>query len=421
MKHPVNSAKQKGLPKGEKPFGGVQGQRPCRESPERAAPSLAGSGAAPQRGPRILFFSGGTALRELSRELVRYTHNSVHLVTPFDSGGSSAKLREAFGMPAVGDLRNRLMALADRTAHPRVYDLFAYRLPKDLGAVELLERLCAMREGRDPLVAAVPEGMRRIICEHLGFFWEAMRGTDFDLRGASVGNLVLAGGFLRAGREIDPVLELFSGLVKARGVVWPVSTKDLTLVAELEDGTLLAGQHLVTGKECGPIRQPVRRVYLSRSQRDTREATVEAQGRVRELIGSADLICYPMGSFYSSVVANVLVKGVGDAIARAKCGKVFVPNPAGDPEQLGMSLGESVRVLLEYLRASCVTPRPVEALLDAVLVDRRCPYPQPLGLDEVEALGVKVIETDLGYAQNDASFDGRALARVLVSMGDGGL
>ena len=152
-----------------------------------------------------------------------------------------------------------------------------------------------------------------------------------------------------------------------------------------------------------------------------REVTVEAQGRVRELIGSADLICYPMGSFYSSVVANVLVKGVGDAVAQAKCGKIFVPNPAGDPEQLGMGLGKSVAALVEYLRRSCVTPRPVAALLNAVVVDRRYPYPEPLGLDEVEALGVKVIEADLGHAQNLASFDGRALARVLVSMGNGGL
>ncbi|MGE4294032.1 MAG: 2-phospho-L-lactate transferase CofD family protein, partial [Desulfovibrio sp.] len=67
----------------------------------------------PALGPRVLFFSGGTALRDTSAELVRYTHNSVHIITPFDSGGSSAILRKAFDMPAVGDIRNRLMALAD--------------------------------------------------------------------------------------------------------------------------------------------------------------------------------------------------------------------------------------------------------------------------------------------------------------------
>ena len=50
---------------------------------------------APELGPRVLFFSGGTALRDTSRKLVGYTHNSIHLITPFDSGGSSAHLRRA--------------------------------------------------------------------------------------------------------------------------------------------------------------------------------------------------------------------------------------------------------------------------------------------------------------------------------------
>ena len=68
---------------------------------------------AAEAGPAILFFSGGTALRGLSRHLLRHTRNSIHLSTPFDSGGSSASIRKAFHMPAVGDLRNRLVALAD--------------------------------------------------------------------------------------------------------------------------------------------------------------------------------------------------------------------------------------------------------------------------------------------------------------------
>src|SRR6056297_2095826 len=87
----------------------------------------------PELGPRILFFSGGTALRELSQEIIHYTHNTTHIITPFDSGGSSAVIRKAFGMPAVGDLRNRLMALADKSVHgnPAIFDLFTHRLPAD--------------------------------------------------------------------------------------------------------------------------------------------------------------------------------------------------------------------------------------------------------------------------------------------------
>ena len=94
-------------------------------------------------GPRPLFFSGGTALRRLSQELVHYTHNSVHIITPFDSGGSSAKLRRAFHMPAVGDLRNRLLALADRSpsGDPAMCRLAASRFPATGDAERLLRSL----------------------------------------------------------------------------------------------------------------------------------------------------------------------------------------------------------------------------------------------------------------------------------------
>ena len=92
----------------------------------RDANRIARCRRAPEHGPKILFFSGGSALRSTARELKRLTHNSVHLMTPFDSGGSSARLREAFDMLAVGDVRNRLMALADEGARgsPEIFELF---------------------------------------------------------------------------------------------------------------------------------------------------------------------------------------------------------------------------------------------------------------------------------------------------------
>lgn len=61
----------------------------------------------PEYGPKILFFSGGSALRDVSSVLKNYTHHSIHLITPFDSGGSTAEIRKAYKIPAVGDLRNR--------------------------------------------------------------------------------------------------------------------------------------------------------------------------------------------------------------------------------------------------------------------------------------------------------------------------
>jgi len=372
---------------------------------------------APELGPRVLFFSGGTALRDLSRELVNYTHNSVHLLTPFDSGGSSAKLRQTFNMLAVGDLRYRLMALADRSlqGNHQIYALFAHRLPDDLGQEELRTILDGMIKGHNPLVAAVPDPMRKIIRSHLKYFRKTMRGTDFDLRGASIGNLILAGGFFNYNRQIDPVIYMFTMLVKARGTVRPIVNKDLTLVTELADGTLLAGQHLLTGKETNPIEQPVKRVYLCADQDDLRPVEVELRRKVKDLIRSAELICYPIGSFYSSLVANLLPKGVGDAIAKAQCPKVFVPNPVGDPEQYGLPLGQSVLRLLEYLHASCTKPRNTESLLNFVLLDKGMNYQSPLGVELIEALGIKVIEAELSNPVKPPFFDERSLIDHILS------
>ena len=66
---------------------------------------------APELGPRLTILSGGTAFNDTARVLKHLTHHSAHLLTPFDSGGSSAILRTSFDMPAVGDLRSRIMAL----------------------------------------------------------------------------------------------------------------------------------------------------------------------------------------------------------------------------------------------------------------------------------------------------------------------
>ena len=70
---------------------------------------------APELGPRLTILSGGTGFNDTTRFLKHLTHRSTHLLTPFDSGGSSAILRTSFDMPAVGDLRSRIMALADES------------------------------------------------------------------------------------------------------------------------------------------------------------------------------------------------------------------------------------------------------------------------------------------------------------------
>ena len=372
----------------------------------------------PELGPRILFFSGGTALNATSRVIKRYTHNSIHLVTPFDSGGSSAKLRQAFSMPSIGDLRSRLIALADEniTGLPEVYQLFTYRFPDDQPASELLALLDLMIRGKEPLVAAISNPMRRLIRTQLGYFRESMP-DDFDLRGASTGNLILAGGYLNNHKHLDPIIFLFSKLVNVLGTVRAVVNDDLHLAAELEDGSCVTSQHRLTGKEVAPLQSPVSRLFLSRRADKPLAAKAEIRKKNRRLIQQAELICYPPGSFYTSLVANLLPTGVGSAIAGADCPKVFIPNLGQDPEQIGMTLDSSVLTLLDYLRADNKDTCPNGKLLNFVLIDsKRGKYPSSLSAPLMQELGIRVIDTRLISKQSEPYYDAELLASTLLSL-----
>ena len=302
---------------------------------------IARAKASPNLGPRLLFFSGGSALNAISRQLKLYTHNSAHLVTPFDSGGSSQVLREAFDMPAVGDLRSRLMALADETelGQPEIFALFSHRFPKTGQPHALQAEFEAMRTGEHALLNAVSQPMRSLILRQLNNFAD-QRSTDFDFRNASVGNLILAGGYFQNDRALEPVLFVMSKMVAVLGTVRAVVDTNLHIGAELEDGTIIIGQRALTGKEVPPLKQPIRRLFLCDDRRELGPEQIELPMRNRLLIERADLICYPPGSFYSSVLANLLPKGVGESIARRVVPKVYVPSIGRDPECIGMNLAD---------------------------------------------------------------------------------
>ncbi|MET0015429.1 MAG: GAK system CofD-like protein [Sedimenticola sp.] len=372
----------------------------------------------PELGPRILFFSGGSALNGLCKTLKNYTHNSTHLVTSFDSGGSSAELRQAFGMPSIGDLRSRLMALADETVlgHPEVYELFTYRFSKARSNKELRARLEEMALGNVDLVSAITNPMRRLICNQLGYFMDSMP-ESFDLRGASIGNLILAGGYLNNHQHLDPIIFLFSKLVNVQGTVRTIVNEDLHLGADLGDGSRVIGQHRLTGKEVTPLNSPIERLFLSRSRDSYAPATVQLKKKNRKLIEGAELICYPPGSFYSSLLANLLPAGVGRAVAANDCPKVYIPNLGSDPEQIGMDLEDMVKELLKRLQADIPGGCANDRLLNFVLMDSRSgSYPKGLSSKLLQKLGIELIDVKLVSKQSAPYYDNDLLVSALLSL-----
>lgn len=373
---------------------------------------------APELGPRVLFFSGGSALRPLSRVLKRYTHNSVHLITPFDSGGSSAVLRKAFDMLSIGDLRNRLVALADESVrgNPEIYRLFCYRLPLAASDDELLVELGQMVSGTHPLVSEVPQPMRHIIRRNLRFLADHAP-SELELRGANIGNLMLTGGYLAQDRDVESTLFLFSKLLEVRGVVRPVADTQCHLAVTLADGTRVVGQHLLTGKEVAPLGQRIGEIFLVRSLEDPTPTEVDVEDKVLRLIRRADLVVYSIGSFYSSVLANLLPRGIGRTIARTRVPKVYVPNCAPDPEQMGMTVADCVDSIVSTVRADAGAEVPTSAILDLVLIDSRAEYAAALDPEALLARGVQVVDVPIMELQSGvAKVEPQLLAEVLLSL-----
>jgi CofD-related protein of GAK system len=304
----------------------------------------------PEKGPALLFFSGGTALKKFTRTLTRFTHNSIHILTPFDSGGSSATLRSTFGMPAVGDVRSRLLALADQSlkGNKEAYALANYRFSVTEDKTKLAPELEELVRGKHKLIESIPSPLKQTIMLQLARFNSAMP-QDFDLRGASIGNLILAGSFLLETHNLNDTIALFAELLGVQGEVRTICDVPYHLAVELKNGECLVGQHQFTGKQTKAIASPIQRIWLTKSITDTQPVEAELCRTTKDKIADAALICYPPGSFYSSLIANLLPVGVGRAIAESSRPKVYVPNLGEDPEQFGIDIETQVDILLHYL------------------------------------------------------------------------
>ena len=245
------------------------------------------------RGPRIVAIGGGTGLSILLRGLKEHTSNLTAVVTVADDGGSSGVLRSELGIPAVGDIRNCIVALAD--AEPLMGRLLQYRFP---GAGPAARTDASMPPSRD------------------------LETSPAGLGGHAVGNLLLAalvaleaGDFEEGVREMNRVLAV-------RGRVVPATATVLTLHARLDDGAEVEGQSRIA--RAGGVD----RVWVSPED-------VAPTGDALRAISEAELIVLGPGSLFTSLLPALLVPGVREAIAASGAMVVFVCNVATQPGETG--------------------------------------------------------------------------------------
>ncbi len=247
------------------------------------------------RGPRIVAIGGGTGLSGLLRGLKEHTSNLTAVVTVADDGGSSGVLRTELGIPAVGDIRNCVVALAD--AEPLMSRLLQYRFPGDGPA---------SRAGARSAEPGEPEPAT----PHAG------------LGGHAVGNLLLAalvqvqnGDFEEGVREMNRVLAV-------RGRVVPATGTAITLHARLDDGTEVEGQSRIARSS------RVDRVWVE-------PADVRPTADALNAIAEAEIIVIGPGSLFTSLLPALLVPGLREAIAASGALVLFACNVATQPGETG--------------------------------------------------------------------------------------
>lgn len=308
------------------------------------------------RGPRIVAIGGGTGLSTLLRGLKERTSHLTAVVTVADDGGSSGVLRDELGIPAVGDIRNCIAALAD--AEPLMQDLLQYRFPVP-GASGT-----TAASGADPASPA-PDPT------HLG------------LGGHAVGNLLIAAMAAIEGGDFEEGVRQINRILAVRGQVVPASGTALTLHARTTDGSMVDGQSRIMRTS------DIDRVWLT-------PGDVRASDDAVRAIEEADLIVIGPGSLYTSLLPNLLVPGIRDALLASSAPRLYVCNVATQPgETIGFDLAAHLEALERHTGPGIVDVVLANSRLDA----RRPPdwHAEPVRLrwppaiDPVPALVLKEV------------------------------
>lgn len=292
------------------------------------------------RGPRVVAIGGGTGLSTLLRGLKEHTSNLTAVVTVADDGGSSGVLRAELGIPAVGDIRNCVVALAD--SEPLMGRLLQYRFP-----------------GAGPATIAAAEPSKPSAADAAGQPVDGpFAAAEAGLGGHAVGNLLLAalvqlehGDFEQGVREMNRVLAVRGSVVPATGTV-------LTMHARLADGTEVEGQSRITHTS------GIEEVWVT--PRD-----VHASQDALRAIAEADIIVLGPGSLYTSLLPALLVPGIREAIDGSGALVLFAANVATQPGETG---GYDLADHLDALAAHGAGDLP-----DLVLANNRFDAPMPAG------------------------------------------
>lgn len=236
---------------------------------------------------KVVVLGGGTGSSTLVRGLKEFPVDLTAIVSVCDDGSSTGVLREEFGIPAVGDIRRVLIALSE--TEPLVMELFNYRFR-----------------------------------------------TKSDLDGHTVGNLLLTASSGITGNLSDGI-EALSKVFNLKGKVVPLTEDNVVLMGEMDDGSIVEGEHRITAS-----RKQIKRVFYKEEPVPTKEAI--------RAIEDAELIILSMGSLFTSIIPNLICDEIRNAIDRSNGKIMYVCNMVTQPgETEKFKVSDHVELLNQYL------------------------------------------------------------------------
>ncbi len=317
---------------------------------------------------KIVALGGGTGLSILLRGLKKITSEVTAIVSVADDGGGSGVLREDLGMLPPGDIRSCILALAN--TEPIMEDLIKYRF----------------KEGA--------------------------------LKGQSFGNLLIAA-LVGISGSFEQAVEKISDIVAITGRVLPVTPSEMTLIAELADGSKVEGESMIPVKvlESG---QAISKI-------STKESQIPALSDAIEAIEEADIIVMGPGSLYTSIIPNLLVEGIVDAICSSKAKRVYIPNIMTQPgETDDYTVQDHVQALVDH---GCSQMIDLVLVNDTHVIDEHLEYYEaegstPVYLTQDDKTYLNALRIgyrtqdfmliDKGYVKHDAN----KIAKCLIEMVD---
>lgn len=309
--------------------------------------------------PRVVVIGGGTGMPVLLRGLKDLPIKLTALVTVSDDGGSTGRIRNDMDIPAPGDIRNVIAALSD--AEPMLLELFQHRFANGNGLI-----------------------------------------------GHSMGNLLLAAMTSITGNFYTGIKEI-SRVFNVKGKVYPISNENMTLHAEMEDGSIIVGESQI------PLaNKRIKRVFLSPEDINPLPNAIRA-------IKRADLIVVSPGSLYTSILPNMIIPQIDDAIRSSNGKVVYVCNVmTQEGETTGYTASEHVQAIRDHVGDGCldsivVHNEPIKKAVRDIYAEENA-KPVVYDTDRLLEMGINIIEGDIiNYDQTTIRHDTHKIARLLLS------